>query len=674
MNRGVCILLVIFLTATASFASLRVGNNRPQLSSSGSFAVSQADTARFAELYRLMYKNTEGDEGIQYGKQLLKEAQAAHNNNYESEALFYLTKRSYAQSFDNFKRYANLTIPLLIRDHKTEQLFRLKAWYIYRLTNSMETAAVPDSVTSLIRLARLFRYKEGEEMAYQALANYYLQLGMYKEGVAQYRKVLQIMRRRRAPAIKQINILLQLANLDPDFNQRFEYCKEIQKYVNVWKARGLKEFDKENSIAHVQYLINRNLFVVYSHNHDQPRAKEYLEAVKRSPDFHTRNGQEEYLQIQAIYYTNFGYYDEAIECYQKLIRYYTSMQRSFSVADYQKSIAQLYLKKREDKKALDSYLKGISMRDSLDFFSGQKKLAMLQSELDKNKLLLDKKNLEYESSRKKVETNYILLGISVSFILCGLMAFAILSLRKLNRRLIIAKKNAEDSEKAKSAFLANMNHEIRTPLNAIVGFSQVLVDETDEDARKEYSKIIEHNNDLLLHLIGDMLDISNIDSKSMTFHFHKLALLPFVKELYSSYELQMPEGVTMQLGDCPPMDFITDRNRLTQILSNLINNSIKHTQKGFIKLSYVIVPQGISFSVADTGDGIPADKLETIFTRFVKLDDWTQGVGLGLAICKGLIVKLGGSIQVTSEVGKGSVFTVVLPTNQVEDAQKGGPS
>ena len=160
----------------------------------------------------------------------------------------------------------------------------------------------------------------------------------------------------------------------------------------------------------------------------------------------------------------------------------------------------------------------------------------------------------------------------------------------------------------------------------------------------------------------------------MAFHFHKLALLPFVKELYSSYELQMPEGVTMQLGDCQPVDFVTDRNRLTQILSNLINNSIKHTQKGYIKLSYEIVPQGISFSVSDTGDGIPADKLETIFTRFVKLDDWTQGVGLGLAICKGLIVRLGGSIRVTSEVGKGSVFTVVLPTNQVEDVQEGGQS
>ena len=213
----------------------------------------------------------------------------------------------------------------------------------------------------------------------------------------------------------------------------------------------------------------------------------------------------------------------------------------------------------------------------------------------------------------------------------------------------------------KSAFLANMNHEIRTPLNAIVGFSQVLVDEDDLETRREYADIIQSNNELLQRLIADVLDISKIESNTMALTYAEHDLPVLMKEIYNVIRLRMPEEVELELNECPPQLFCTDRNRLTQILTNLLTNAIKHTEKGFIRFGYQVTATDIIFSVEDSGEGIPEDKLEKIFSRFVQLNDWSKGVGLGLAICKGLITQMGGTISVSSVFGEGSTFTVVLP-------------
>ena len=225
----------------------------------------------------------------------------------------------------------------------------------------------------------------------------------------------------------------------------------------------------------------------------------------------------------------------------------------------------------------------------------------------------------------------------------------------------LAKEKAEEADRMKSAFLANMNHEIRTPLNAIVGFSQVLVDEDDAEVRLEYLKIIQNNNELLQRLVNDVLDLSKIESNSMTFSFFNIYLPEMMDEIFRSTQLRMPEGVVLELKECPAINFYTDRMRLTQIITNLLNNAIKHTEKGFIRFGYDILETEIKFFVEDTGEGIPEDKLESIFSRFVQLSDWSKGVGLGLAICKGLISKMGGTIAVTSKLGVGSVFYVTLP-------------
>lgn len=227
--------------------------------------------------------------------------------------------------------------------------------------------------------------------------------------------------------------------------------------------------------------------------------------------------------------------------------------------------------------------------------------------------------------------------------------------------LIKAKEKAEMADLLKSTFLANMTHEIRTPLNAIVGFSDLLGIETDPELREDYVSLIKTNNDLLLNLINDVLDISKIEADMMTFAYADTHLPSLMRDVYNMLMLRVPEGVAFRLDPCAELIFNIDKTRLVQILSNLLTNALKHTVSGWIRFGYQIRENDIYFYVEDTGSGIPEKEKENIFTRFVQLNGHKQGIGLGLAICKGLVNKMGGEIAVESEVGKGSLFNFTLP-------------
>lgn len=235
--------------------------------------------------------------------------------------------------------------------------------------------------------------------------------------------------------------------------------------------------------------------------------------------------------------------------------------------------------------------------------------------------------------------------------------------------LIQARELAEKAE-LKQSFLANMSHEIRTPLNAIVGFANILAGEAELSAqeRGEYISVIHTNTDLLLKLINDILELSRIESGYMSFDCHKCSVSELIEEVYGTHKMLIPESISfLKEKDDAVLEIYVDKGRLTQVLTNFLNNAAKFTSKGYIKLGYKYIPsQGeVRIFVEDTGKGIPVQEQKMIFGRFYKQDEFAQGTGLGLSICKVIIEKLNGRIELESNPGRGSCFIVILPCERI---------
>ena len=245
--------------------------------------------------------------------------------------------------------------------------------------------------------------------------------------------------------------------------------------------------------------------------------------------------------------------------------------------------------------------------------------------------------------------------------------------KNLTRELILAKEKAEESDRLKSAFLANISHEIRTPMNGILGFSELLKNpQLLPEAKNRYIQIIEQSGNRMLSIITDIVDISKIESGQMNLESNKINVNHLLSELAVLFtpEAQAKE-LRLSFTTALPNEksFIqTDRNKLTQVLTNLIKNSLKFTKEGSINFGYELVDDYLEFYVKDTGVGIPADQTEIIFEQFrqgsISLTRAYEGAGLGLSISKAFVEMLGGTIWVETKLGQGSVFYFRIPYNK----------
>ena len=306
----------------------------------------------------------------------------------------------------------------------------------------------------------------------------------------------------------------------------------------------------------------------------------------------------------------------------------------------------------EDRKGLLDFYKEVKV-GKRKHFQGEMRILRPGTENEWNWVNTNVMVTQYKPEEGEIE----IIGIN----------YDITKLKETEAELIHARDKAEMMDRLKSAFLANMSHEIRTPLNAIVGFSDLLSDTsgftTEEVA--QFIATINKNCGLLLALINDILDLSRIESGTMEFIFaeHNLPLL--LKTVHDSQRLNMPPGVELLLrmpeGDKKYLQ--TDNVRLQQVVNNLINNAAKFTFSGSITFGYEEEeePGYTRIFVEDTGVGISEEGIRHIFERFYKVDNFTQGAGLGLSICQTIVERLKGTISVTSEVGKGTRFTVRLP-------------
>ena len=245
-------------------------------------------------------------------------------------------------------------------------------------------------------------------------------------------------------------------------------------------------------------------------------------------------------------------------------------------------------------------------------------------------------------------------------------------LEEVNQKLKEYEEKAAKAEKAsrmKSLFLANMSHEIRTPLNAIGGFSRIIAETDAPEERMRYLEIIESNNNRLMSLINEILDLSRVESGEISVKKEPVNLTNLCESIKQLFKFRCPDTVRLE-SHIPPMPITmnTDENRLTQVFSNLISNALKHTTVGSITYGFEMMDdeqnetQNISFFVEDTGTGIAPEFIDQIFNTYSSKDaEQQKGYGLGLALCRIIVEKMGGYIDVESTLGKGSKFTFVLP-------------
>lgn len=626
-----------------------------------------ADTTRLVFISDLIKKELTRND-LFWVSRLLTEARAQKNTSYEAQAYFWTIKHYYNSDIDSFKFYLDKAEPLLLKNEMYEPLFRTKAWYGYFLTNTGNNEQALAWIKASEERANQLGYLDGRDMMRQALANFYIKNKLLKEGEDLYNEILEDMERRDVDLIKRINILRQLFMTCGNFDSRLRYLELYKSYLDYCKAKGIEKLDDENPLYVLEYIYyqsyayeNLNLYRVRRKGNLGDIYKSLQMASKILEEHKLERRRLELKNLYASYYWANREYDKAISAFTYLYERYKRAGWETVVVDMLKYRGQVEFEAGQYKEAAIDCFKMACLQDSIRQTTFYKELAEMQAQHETDKLELQNQKMEMEAMHARNVLIFMGVGVLVLVLICALLVFLVCQKHRLGEQFKLAKEKAEEADRIKSAFLANMNHEIRTPLNAIVGFSQVLVDEEDKETRQEFANIIQNNNELLQRLVGDVLDLSKIDSNTMSLIYKKQDIASLMKEIYNVILLRMPDGVELLLDDCEELEMETDRNRLTQILTNLLTNAIKHTREGFIRFGYKKTDGFVEFFIQDSGEGIPEDKVDSIFSRFVQLDDWSKGVGLGLAICKGLVGQMQGKIWATSKLGEGSVFFVRLP-------------
>jgi len=616
---------------------------------------------RLVKLDELASDKGQGLDYKYYADRLLKEAELSKDDTYKGNALFQIIRYYYSRNIDSMYFFIKKAEPIYLAQKRYEDLCRIKGWYIYALSSNGEKERVLENVQALKDLSNELDFPDGIDMANQALADFYFSTGFDAEGIALYEEVFLDMEKRDSPLAKRITVIRHLQNENIQASKRLFYLKKLKEYIVECEEKGIEELDEDTPLYYVKYLYHRSYALLGIDKKDVALTSFHLvRAEKLVKDCNMRNEYLSISNIRLLYYRISGDYERGKALANELIDYCLQRKRAVSVLGLMKDKAIICYNSGHGMEAADAYREYISLKDSVTNAAFYNDLANLRARHDVDKLELANKKMELEAAHSRTKLLVMGGGLVLLLLVCCSLGYISYSRHKYGLQLKQAKDKAEEADRLKSAFLANMNHEIRTPLNAIVGFSQVLVDEEDRETRQEFADIIQNNNELLQRLIADVLDLSKIESNSMPLIYKDQDIPTLMKEIYMIL-LRMHEGVELELYDCEELVMETDRNRLTQILTNLLTNAIKHTQEGSIRFGYKRSALSVEFFVQDSGEGIPEDKIDTIFSRFVQLDNWSKGVGLGLAICQGLVEQMGGNIRVTSRVGEGSVFYVTLP-------------
>lgn len=518
--------------------------------------------------------------------------------------------------------------------------------------------------------------KNGEDYAkmisYENNAYIYQRLRQDSLALLYYTKTLQY-------ALKDTTVrsgyllALYASIIDSNINlQRYEDALETARKYKKEITTACKSPNNDCKIPYAQGITSANLYFldIYCAMGDLKKADEYYQLSDISKftsdlpwDLYIRSLHHD---AAAKYFLLKGYYKKALSEANKALAEYADTT-AISVL-----IAEIYDKMGKHRQANEIYQQLIQYKDKMNDLIALQQLHRMRKTHDKNEAILQLKETEMQLKQQQLA---VMIGIGI-FLLILLLIFIYYNTRlsrlqnKLKEErtqliraknvLFFSKKKAEESDKLKSLFLANMSHEIRTPLNAIVGFSSLVIDnKISVEDKKTYTSMISENSQLLLNLINDVLDVSRLEAERYHFDFEPCDINDCCKKALLNVQEKVKKEVNLVFNPQKENNIlVTDRLRLQQILINLLTNASKFTSKGSITIDYQLATEEklIYFSVTDTGKGVPEEKQEIIFSRFEKLDTFTQGTGLGLSICQLIVKQLGGDIWIDKNYTQGARF------------------
>ncbi len=502
----------------------------------------------------------------------------------------------------------------------------------------------------------------GEGIYFLTLSNIDIELNLF--GKARER-LLDALQKLEGHRILQTRIhlhLLELNVIQKSFNQAM---LRIDKIERLNAEEGLHTLPHNIQIRYAAWKSLAHLYFG-----DTAYALRLMQEYEANEELQQSSGYETIKQLlRRNYHHAIGEHDKALYHAKAYINECQKQKnRHWELNAYMRT-GNILEEAGKQEEALPYYRRAIYLKDSLTSVSMNREEVILKEEQR-----LDE--LEYQLWTKRHDLlRYAFAGGVAALLMLGGFIFNLnrqnRKLQESTQKLKAAQKRADESIQAKSLFLSNMSHEIRTPLNAISGFSEILISQPDMDQemRGECNNIIRENSMLLLKLLNDVLDLSNLDIENMNFSFDNHDVVSIGRSLINMLQSIKHSSNASILFETEVDKLVlhTDENRLRQLLINLLINATKFTKEGNITLSISVEKQGENalFAVTDTGCGIPLEKQKSVFSRFEKLNENVSGTGLGLSICQSIIHRLGGDIWIDSSYNKGARFVFSHPIPKV---------
>lgn len=564
-----------------------------------------------------------------------------------------------------------------LRGETPDALFDTKSFICQiELWNGDYELAMNDAI-SLYNHAKETKSDYGMVCCNENLGLIYQEINRDSDAIVAYTEGLSKLREMNGNKAYQMQFMGNLAESYLDLGQLDELQNLLAEYDSLLSEIELENITEGKSfpVDRTRCLIHSFYSRMYTLKKMPDRAWQSLEIVrplvaKVDDEFITFN----YSYALALYYYSLEKYDEALQILEKVEGDY-----KFGISQLKVSVLEKVGRYQEALTYCKVMMNETNKRHDEAF---NRQINQLRTLHDLNKQEVQAYEFQLQEQQLKTRKQQLYISICISLVLMVLLYIVFRSYqssRRYQKELIHEKDNLVNSEKQlrkakeeaeranqlKSAFIANISHEIRTPLNAIVGFSQLISDENfDEEEKRDFSLLINNNSELLLNLVNDVLDLSSIEAGKLNFQISRIDLSECCKHALTSIKHRINEQTKLTYNpSLEPCIIQTDPLRLQQILINLLVNSTKFTKEGEINLAYVIDEKAkqVQISVTDTGCGVPADKQEIIFERFVKVNDYAQGSGLGLPICRIIAERLAGSIHVDPDYTGGARFIVILP-------------